>query len=170
MKILILIFTLLTATFASGVQIEIWEPGTKKDPSGKKIISNSDVMRIILRSSLVPAVTEKNISKLVEKYPEKEEEIRTGIQLKEETNSSEITLVLTNIGAEKFYSYTKKVVGKSTGRQIPSLDLKVDGRIIASPTIREPFVGGIVRVVGTMDWEELKQIFPTEDDKVIFDR
>jgi hypothetical protein len=170
MKILALIIVLVTTTLASGVEIEFWEPGTKEDSTGKRIISDSDVMRIILRSSIVPAVTEKDILEIVEKYPEKEEEIRKGIPLKEETNSSEITLVLTNIGAEKFYTYTKEVVGKSTGRNIPSLDFKVDGRIVASPTIREPLVGGIVRVVGTMDWKELEEIFPTEDDKVIFDR
>jgi hypothetical protein len=170
MKKLILILILFTVTLVSGVQIEICEPGAKENSNGKRIISNDDVMRIILRSTKVPAITEQLISELVEQNPDKEEEIRKGVQLKEETNRSEITLILTNEGSEKFYSYTKEIVGKSTGFHIPSLDLKVDGKTIVSPTFREPVVGGILRVVGVMDWEELKMIFSSEDDNVIFDR
>ena len=160
----------MTTTAASSVQIEFLKPRADGDTCEEAIISQDEIMRVILKSSIIPAITEKQILEIVDLHPEKEEEIRKGIQKKEETTRSEMVLILTNKGSEKFYCYTKKVTEEITGKKLPILDLKVNGEIVASPTIREPSIRGIIKVVEALSWGELEEMFPEEDESVIFDR
>jgi len=161
---------LMACAMASGVQLTISEPGGNGLLEENLIISDDDVMRIILKSRVVPAVTEYQIAKIIENNPDREDEIRQGFQVSEESNSSEIVLILTNKGMKKFYSYSKEVVKEQSGRILPKLDFRIDGKIILSPTIREPVRDGIIRMKGSFSWKELEEIFPENEEKFVFDR
>lgn len=169
-KILTLTLALMVCATASGVQLTISEPVENGVLEENRIIADGDVMRIILRSRAVPALTADQIAKITENNPDKEEAIRKGFEVRDESNSSEIVLLLTNKGAKKFYSYSKEGVKGQSGRLRAKLDFRIDGKIILSPTIREPVRDGIIRIKGSFSWKELEEIFPENDEKIVFDR
>ena len=135
--------------------ISIAETTEILSPENEVIIKPKDILRYMVKKSVTPGYSLEQINELKKKMKGTPQyKYVVNLTPSEDKIGYTIICVLTNEGMDKFRKYTEKNIGNI-------IHIKVNNKVVSSPTIRAPILNGKFEISGSFSEVEVKKMYPS---------